>query len=173
MCEFARDQLLKWMQIKMTDFCDREVCCSVASIPRSLRGGWQSLRVFILHELLSQSSITNPCPNISQTFIIFWVHPGWTHSLHFVLQPCNNCSDCLQSTCSRHLLIFSSLWKRNHSYLHVLFLVFLPIVFLVKIKKYNFEFKIQVLHFSGFDWHYQQYFQKELWFLVSTNDCTC
>lgn len=38
MCEFARDQLLKWMQIEMSDFCDSEVCCSVASVPRSLRG---------------------------------------------------------------------------------------------------------------------------------------
>lgn len=43
MCEFVRDQLLKWMQIEMSDFCDSEVCCSVASVPRSLREAGRAL----------------------------------------------------------------------------------------------------------------------------------
>lgn len=96
MCEFARDQLLKWMQIKMSDFCDTKVCCSVASVPRFLRGGWQSQN-FISPELSCKSCTTNPSPNVSRTFIIFWVNSGWTRDLYFVLQPCTYFSDSLHN----------------------------------------------------------------------------
>lgn len=71
MCEFAHDQLLIWMQIKMTDFCDSEVCCSIACVPRSLRRGLAESQNFILLELLSKSSITKTSPNVTQTFTVF------------------------------------------------------------------------------------------------------